>query len=109
MRQTIERAAEVKIASSSTDPGLKQLYVDGLDVVRNSIPFTINDVNRFANERDKNKTLADMFQEYGFEKKSSSPSERRNQAPTEAIQYLKQHPEFKQEFKRKYGYLPEGM
>ena len=72
MRQTIERAAEVKIASSSTDPGLKQLYVDGLDVVRNSIPFTINDVNRFANDRDKNKTLADMFEEYGFEKKSAA-------------------------------------
>jgi len=68
MRQTIERAAEVKIASSSTDPGLKQLYVNGLDVVRNSIPFTINDVNRFANERDKNKTLVDMFKEYGFQK-----------------------------------------
>jgi hypothetical protein len=68
MRQTIERAAQVKIKSSSTDPGLKQLYVDGLDVVRNSIPFTINDVNRFANERDKNKTLVDMFKEYGFQK-----------------------------------------
>jgi hypothetical protein len=72
MRQTIERAAEVKIKSSSTDPGLKQLYIDGLDVVRNSIPFTINDVNRFANERDKNKTLADMFKDYGFQK--STPS-----------------------------------
>jgi hypothetical protein len=74
MRQTIERAAQVKIKSSSTDPGLKQLYVDGLDVVRNSIPFTINDVNRFANERDKNKTLVDMFKEYGFQKPAAQKS-----------------------------------
>jgi hypothetical protein len=72
MRQTIERAAEVKIKSSSTDPGLKQLYIDGLEIVHDAIPFTINDVNRFANERDKNKTLAEMFEEYGFEKKSAA-------------------------------------
>jgi hypothetical protein len=114
MRQTIERAAEVKIKSSATDPSLKQLYIDGLDVVRDSIPFTINDVNKFANERDNNKTLADMFQEYGFEKKSSpAPSATQRtaqpQAPAEAVQYLKQHPEFKAQFKAKYGYLPEGM
>jgi len=74
MRQTIERAAEVKIKSSSTDPGLKQLYEDGLDVVRKSIPFTINDVNKFANERDKNKTLADMFKDYGFQKSTPAKS-----------------------------------
>jgi hypothetical protein len=84
MRQTIERAAEVKIASSSTDPGLKQLYVDGLDVVRNSIPFTINDVNKFANERDKNKTLAEMFEEYGFEKKTPSAKPVTPSAPSKS-------------------------
>lgn len=74
MRQTIERAAEVKIKSTSTDPGLKQLYIDGLEIVRNAIPFTINDVNKFANQRDKNKTLADMFKDYGFQKSTPPKS-----------------------------------
>jgi hypothetical protein len=66
MRQTLERAIEVKLKSSSTDPGLKTLYQDGLDVIRNSIPFTVNDVNTFANQRDKKKTFSQMFGEYGF-------------------------------------------
>jgi len=66
MRQTLERATEVKLRSSSTDPGLKTLYQDGLDVIRKSIPFTVNDVNTFANQRDKKKTFSQMFGEYGF-------------------------------------------
>jgi len=66
MRQTIERAAEVKLQSAATDPGLKTLYSDGLKVVRESIPFTVNDINKFANQRDQNKTFVDLFNEYGF-------------------------------------------
>jgi hypothetical protein len=31
------------------------------------------------------------------------------QAPQSAVEYLKNHPEFKEQFKAKYGYLPEGM
>lgn len=76
MRQTIERAAEVKIQSSATDPGLRNLYTEGLDVVRRSIPFTVNDINKFANERDKNKTFVDMFNEYGMGAPQAQPSPR---------------------------------
>jgi len=72
MRQTLERAIEVKLKSSSTDPGLKTLYQDGLDVIRNSIPFTVNDVNTFANQRDKKKTFSQMFGEYGFRSPSAT-------------------------------------
>ena len=32
-----------------------------------------------------------------------------NAAPPEAIDYLKSNPQFKDQFKAKYGYLPEGM
>lgn len=74
MRQVMERAAEVKIKSASTDPGLKQLYVDGLEVVRSSIPFTVNDINKFANQRDQNKTFSDMFTEYGLGGQQQTPS-----------------------------------
>jgi len=72
MRQTLERATEVKLKSSSTDPGLKTLYQDGLDVIRKSIPFTVNDVNTFANQRDKKKTFSQMFEEYGFRSPSAT-------------------------------------
>jgi len=78
MRQTLERATEVKLKSSSTDPGLKTLYQDGLDVIRKSIPFTVNDVNTFANQRDKKKTFSQMFGEYGFR----SPSATTGAAPS---------------------------
>ena len=84
MRQVMERAAEVKIKSASTDPGLKQLYVDGLEVVRSSIPFTVNDINRFANQRDKNKTFSDMFTEYGLGGQKQTPATTGKPTPTEA-------------------------
>ncbi len=84
MRQVMERAAEVKIKSASTDPGLKQLYVDGLEVVRSSIPFTVNDVNKFANQRDKNKTFSDMFTEYGLGGQQQTPATTGKPTPTEA-------------------------
>jgi hypothetical protein len=81
MRQVMERAAEVKIKSASTDPGLKQLYVDGLEVVRSSIPFTVNDINRFANQRDKNKTFSDMFTEYGLGGQQQIPATTAKEEP----------------------------
>jgi hypothetical protein len=81
MRQVMERAAEVKIKSASTDPGLKQLYVDGLEVVRSSIPFTVNDINKFANQRDKNKTFSDMFTEYGLGGQQQTPATTAKEEP----------------------------
>jgi len=72
MRQTLERATEVKLRSSSTDPGLKTLYQDGLNVIRNSIPFTVNDVNTFANQTNNKKTFSQWFQEYGFRSPSAA-------------------------------------
>lgn len=38
----------------------------------------------------------------------AASSERQN-APQSAIDYLKKHPEIKEQFKDKYGYLPEGV
>ena len=74
MRQTLERAAEVKIANKSTDPGLKEIYSRGVEDIRKAIPFTVNDVNKYANERDKNTTFVDMFKRYSLDKEGSTPS-----------------------------------
>ena len=58
--------------------------------------------------------LPDIVKQTFIEKKrpSAAPAPQysnRVQAPPEAVQYLKQHPEAKEQFKSKYGYLPEGM
>lgn len=39
------------------------------------------------------------------QKQSAQPSQ---QAPAQAIEYLRQNPQLKEQFKAKYGYLPEG-
>jgi hypothetical protein len=36
-------------------------------------------------------------------------SSARQNAPQSALDYLKKHPEVKEQFKAKYGYLPEGV
>lgn len=58
--------------------------------------------------------LPDVVKKTFIEKKKpvgapAPQTSRKVQAPPEAVQYLKQHPEFKEQFKSKYGYLPEGM
>jgi hypothetical protein len=40
---------------------------------------------------------------------STVSSSARQTAPESAIKYLKEHPEVKEQFKNKYGYLPEGV
>ena len=40
---------------------------------------------------------------------ATQPQFKASSAPQSAIDYLKNHPEFKDAFKSKYGYLPEGM
>jgi len=73
MRQTLERASEVYIASNTTDEGLKDIYRRGLVDIRTAIPFTVNDINEYKNNRDKTKTFKDMFKEYDLDKGQSSP------------------------------------
>lgn len=87
MRQAIERAAEVYIASSSTDENLKGIYRKALSDIAVAIPFTVADVNRFANERDKNVTFSDMFKRYGMGgSQQAAPSQPQQPAQQMAIQ-----------------------
>jgi hypothetical protein len=68
MRQSLERALEVKIASDKTPPPLKEIYRTRLAEVQEAIPFTVNDVNKIRNERDQTKTFTDMIGEAGLGK-----------------------------------------
>jgi hypothetical protein len=42
-------------------------------------------------------------------KTATQPQFKVNSAPQSAIDHLKAHPELKDAFKIKYGYIPEGM
>jgi hypothetical protein len=63
MRQDLERAIEVRIASSDTDPGLKPIYEESLRKIEEAIPFTVKDVNLMATQKDKKKTFTQAFRE----------------------------------------------
>ena len=68
MRQSLERALEVKIASEKTPPALKEIYRTRLAEVQEAIPFTVNDVNKIRNEKDGTKTFTDMIGAAGLGK-----------------------------------------
>jgi hypothetical protein len=68
MRQSLERALEVKIASEKTPPALKEIYKTRLAEVQEAIPFTVNDVNKIRNQKDGTKTFTDMIGEAGLGK-----------------------------------------
>lgn len=65
-RQALERALEVRIASPNTPPELKEVYRQNQRDITQAVPFTVKDVNAFANQRDKNKTFSQSFGEYGM-------------------------------------------
>lgn len=90
MRAALERAAEVKIAEEGTDKGLKEIYVTGLDVIQKAIPFTVNDVNRIALEKNKKKTFSDMFKQFGLSEGSApAPNAKPEQTTYDSAQAVK--------------------
>jgi hypothetical protein len=79
MRQTLERASEVYIADPKTPEGIRDIYQKGLSEIRTAIPFTVNDINNIAKEKDKKKTFAEAFVEYELREQSAKPSSSRFQ------------------------------
>lgn len=101
MRQTLERAAEVYLADPNTPEGTKGIYQQGLKDIRESIPFTVNDVNKFANQRDQKITFSQVFPSFGFG--SEAPPVSASQPSQSAVDYLKQNPDLRNVFEQKYG------
>ena len=87
MRQSLERALEVKIASEKTPAPLKEIYKARLAEVQEAIPFTVNDVNNIRNEKDQTKTFSDMVRGAGLGKKQEGAAVT---LPPEAVSKLKE-------------------
>ena len=71
-RQLAERTMEVRSKSSSTDPGLREVFKENLEAVQTVVPFTVADINEFVNKRDKKTTfgqaLSNRYEEKEKEK-----------------------------------------
>ena len=65
-RQALDRALDVRIASPNTPEALKEVYIQNKKDIETSVPFTVSDVNNYANQKNKKATFSDMFKKYDF-------------------------------------------
>ncbi len=65
-RQALERALDVRLASPNTPPTLKEVYRANKASIQAAVPYTVSDINKFANARDKNTTFAQYAKDYGI-------------------------------------------
>jgi hypothetical protein len=110
-----DRKEAEQIFSEIKSPAQLQGAIDTVkELIYSRLDTTRAHYESATGRHDFETRLPDIVRQTFVDKKRPSaasapqPSSR-VQAPTEAVQYLKQHPEFKEQFKSKYGYLPEGM
>ena len=60
-RQIAERAMEVRIKSPNTPKELKEVYKENLQTVRDVIPFTVDDINKFVQAKNKKETFGEVL------------------------------------------------
>ena len=75
MRQTFERAAEVKLKSKATPKEQIDLWKNGIEEIRKAIPITVKEVNAIGNRRDPQKTISEAIAETKREATGSTPSQ----------------------------------
>ena len=61
MRQTFERVIQVKKKSKNTPAEQQDMWDAWEEQVKTSIPITVNDVNKIANNKNKTQTMADAM------------------------------------------------
>lgn len=60
-RQIAERAMEVKLRSPNTPKELKSVYEENLQIIKDVIPFTVDDINKFVQTKNKKQTFGDAL------------------------------------------------
>lgn len=63
MRQAFERAAEVKLNSKATPPEQLDMWRNAVADVKEAIPLTVADVNKFRDLKNPNKSFTQFMQE----------------------------------------------
>ena len=104
LRQIAEAATEAAMANPALSDEQKALVKSNLEKVKAAIPFTGADVAKFSVYSKKNPNV--KFKDWL--KVNGSDKETLKQAPKEALDMLAKNPALKDQFKAKYGYLPEG-
>jgi len=95
-RQMAEKIIEIKIASQNTPEPLKEIYKQNLKDIQDSVPFTVESINKFV----QRKTGAPTFGE-SFKERYKTPE------PTADDRALgKSSPEMRKRFVAKFGVEP---
>jgi hypothetical protein len=95
-RQMAEKIIEIKVASLNTPEPLKEIYKENLKDIQQSVPFTVEDINKFV----QRKTGAPTFGE-SFKERYKTPE------PTADDRALgKSSPEMRKKFVAKFGVEP---
>lgn len=66
MRQQLERALEVRIASPNTPDELKAILRQNQHEIELAIPFSVDDVNKYLQGRDGFRTFGDLIRDSGL-------------------------------------------
>jgi len=95
-RQMAEKIIEIKIASQNTPEPLKEIYKQNLKDIQDSVPFTIEDINKFVQRKTGDTTFGESFKE-----RYKTPE------PTADDRALgKSSPEMRKKFVAKFGVEP---
>lgn len=102
-RQIAERAMEVRLKDPNTPVDLKEIYQDNLNSVKSIIPFTVDDVNKFVQERDKSITFSEELKN---KYNKSTPTETKITPTQNDRDIAKQSPELRAKFVKHFGVEP---
>lgn len=73
-RQLAERTIEVRAKSPNTPEGLKEVFRENLQTIKETVPFTVDDINKFVANRDKSITFAQALSKRYPTSESAPPS-----------------------------------
>jgi hypothetical protein len=81
-RQLAERTIEVRTKSPNTPEGLKEVFRENLQTIKETVPFTVDDINKFVANRDKSITFAQaLSKRYPTSESASTPANAGPSAP----------------------------
>jgi hypothetical protein len=81
-RQLAERTIEVRAKSPNTPEGLKEVFRENLQTIKETVPFTVDDINKFVANRDKSVTFAQaLSKRYPSSESAPTPANAGPSAP----------------------------